>query len=178
MASWNPTGPTSPTSQKERNRTGFEWVAPNIENYHIKFLRGALRMNGRYPIGMNPLKNIIPAAGSGIQKRAIRLIKVGGESVSEPVSKILHIPSLLTYQLCKFIHSQIVGYGPKVIQMPMMGAARFTRASSNRLLVIESSRDEPPQLDETLCMSKELKCGTVYRRPYGISILRTCSRRN
>ena len=73
-----------------------------------------------------------------IQKRAIRIIS----TTNDPVKKmedleILPLPLAITYNLCTFLHDQIMFRRPKVLDICMLGSGRTTRAEKTRLIKLE-----------------------------------------
>ena len=50
---------------------------------------------------------------------------------------VLPLPLALTDNMCTFLHKQIIGSGPNVLNINFLGEARNTRSTNSRVLEIE-----------------------------------------
>lgn len=76
-----------------------------------------------------------------LQKRAVRAIQAPcypGRSARE--LGILPLPLSITYNVCTFLHQQIIGSGPRVLELSFLGSKRITRAHNNRILRLQRSK--------------------------------------
>ena len=54
--------------------------------------------------------------------------------------EILSLPLAISYNLCTFLHDQIMSRGPKVLDVGMLGSGRPTRAENTRLIELETRK--------------------------------------
>ena len=85
-----------------------------------------------------------------LQRRAVRTIAPSVDVTESSKSLgILPLPKAITHQVCGFLHDQILGRGPSVLDVEFLGSNRNTRAQGNRIIKVN---DENLELERTLCM--------------------------
>lgn len=76
-----------------------------------------------------------------LQKRAIRAMQSPNCLSKTPRELgILPLPLSITYSVCIFLHQQIIGRGPRVLEISFLGSKKATRAQNNRILRLQCSK--------------------------------------